>query len=317
MVNNDPGKHLRMIRGMILNGDFRTSPYLEMQKNEYGKIRKIHKLPYFPDRIVHHAIVQVVACIWNRTMIRDTYACIVGRGIHDGVRRIKKALRDSDATRYCLKMDVRQFYHSIDHKILKQIIRKKIKDKRLLALIDEIIDSFSPGVPIGNYLSQFFGNLYLSGYDHFMKETHSCRYYFRYCDDIVILCNDKSRLHDLRKVTCKYMGEILNLRLKNNWQVYPVDSRGIDYLGYRFFHKYTLLRKPIAIKVKRKMRYIRLNCHRMQPVSVLSSVMSYGGWMRHANCLNLKNAIFDPGLKMAVEQAAKTGNMRNPMLKGY
>jgi len=276
------------------NQTFHTAPYVKMVKNEYGKKRIIHKLPYFPDRIVHHAIVQVVGTIWNRVLIRDTYACIVDRGIHDGVHRLKKALRDFVGTRYCLKMDAKQFYHSIDHAILKEIIRRKIKDCDLLWLIDEIVDSSpgSVGVPIGNYLSQFFGNLYLSSYDHWMKET-GCRYYFRYCDDIVILHKSKRHLHELRRLTERYWSERLNLGLKGNWQIFPVQVRGIDFLGYRFFHGYVLLRKSIASKLKRRMRLLKQRWELMAPVSVASTIASYNGWMQHANCRNLAKCHMD------------------------
>jgi hypothetical protein len=187
-------------------------------------------------------------------------------------------------------MDAEKFYASMDHDVLKALIRKKIKDADFLDIIDEIIDS-SPnkvGVPIGNYLSQFFGNLYLSGYDHFMKEVCGCRYYFRYCDDVVILGSDKKKLHALREQTQRYWKRKLKLNLKSNWQVFPVDSRGIDFLGYRFFHGYVLLRKSIAKKFKQKMQRIEARWRKMRPVSIVSSIMSYDGWLKHADCHNLK-----------------------------
>jgi RNA-directed DNA polymerase len=293
------------IRNMLREKTFRTAPYVAMVKNEYGKERVIHKLPYFPDRIVHHAIVQVLGPIWDRTLIRDTYACIRGRGIHDGAKRIKRALHDIYGTKYCLKMDVQKFYPSMNHNVLKNIIRKKIKDHDVLWLLDEIIDSVAgdAGVPIGNYLSQFFGNLYLSGYDHWMKEMHGCRHYYRYCDDIVILGPDKTRLHDLQRLTERYWADCLQLKIKGNWQVFPVAGRGVDFLGYRFFHGYTLLRKSIAINFKRKMRSIKLKWDEMPPVSVLSSIASYGGWMGHANCHNLKSRHIDLEIKQITSLA--------------
>ncbi|MDZ7831620.1 MAG: RNA-directed DNA polymerase [Desulfobacterales bacterium] len=315
MVDADPEAYLRQIQEKLMDGFFQTSTYTAINKNEYGKPRAIHKLPYFPDRIVHHAIVQVIIPVWDKTLIRDTYACIRGRGIHDGARRIKKALRDVFGTRYCLKMDVKKFYPSMDHEVLKCIIQKKIKDPDLLALIFEIIDSFRPGVPIGNYLSQFFGNLYLSGYDHWMKEINKCRYYFRYCDDVVVLGADKQWLHELKAMTDAYWSGRLKLKLKKNWQVFPVDARGIDFLGYRFFHGYTLLRKSIARKFQKKMDFIKRHHRQMAPVSVMSSVMSYEGWMRHANCLNLKKAYFDDRLRAAVANAATTGGTADPLSK--
>ena len=158
-----------MIHDMLKNLTFKNSPYqVFLKKTESGKIREIYKLPYFPDRIIHHCIMQIMEPIWFPTLIRDTYSSIKGRGIHDGVNRVKKALRDETGTRYCFKMDIKKFYPSVDHNVLKRVIRKKIKDRDLLWLLDEIIDS-TKGLPIGNYLSQYFGNLYLSELYHWVK----------------------------------------------------------------------------------------------------------------------------------------------------
>lgn len=129
--------------------------------------------------------------IWVKIFTRDTYSCIKGRGIHALVCKLKKDLRsDVEGTKYCAKMDIKKFYPSITHSILKEIIEKKIKDKKLLKLLFEIVDS-ADGVPIGNYLSQFFANLYMAYFDHWVKEELKVKYYYRYADDIVLLSNDK------------------------------------------------------------------------------------------------------------------------------
>jgi len=312
-VNANPEKYFLKIHDMLVSKAFRTGKYKEFVKTDTGKLRLISKLPYFPDRIVHHCIVQVLEPIWYKTLIRDTYACIPGRGIHDGADRIRKALRDIPGTRYCLKMDVKQFYPSMDHDILKSVIRKRIKDPDALELLDEIIDSTEKGVPIGNYLSQHFGNLYLSGYDHWMKEDNRCRYYFRYCDDIVILGATKKWLHALKEKTRHFWSERLRLALKGNWQVFPVDSRGVDYLGYRFFHGYTLLRKSTAKQFKRKVARIKQGWQNMRPITVLSTIMSYEGWLRHANCLNLKKAVIDDEVKQIVADIVAVNETKNPL----
>ena len=134
--------------------------------------------------------------IWYSLFVRDSYSCIKGRGIHGVVRKMKQVLKDKGNTTYCLKLDIKKFYPSIDHAVLKMILRKKIKDVQLLALLDEIVDS-APGVPIGNYLSQFFANLYLTYFDHWLKEEQQVKYYIRYADDMVILHRDKAYLHQL------------------------------------------------------------------------------------------------------------------------
>jgi len=311
-IEENPEKYFRKIQLMLKDKTFENSCYeIMIKKTDNGKIREIYKLPYFPDRIIHHCIVQILEPIWEKTLIKDTYACLKNRGIHKALARIQEALRDKHATKYCLKLDVRKFYPSIDHTVLKTIIRKKIKDMDLLWLLDNIIDS-APGVPIGNYLSQYFGNLYLSGLDHFVKEKKRRKYYYRYSDDIVVFGNNKKELHKLRKDISDYLDE-LKLKLKDNWQVFPVSARGVDFLGYRFFHGYTLLRKSIALKFKRKIRKIKNNWRNMKPEQIINSVMSYNGWLIHSNTKNLRNAYIDDDIFWIMKQTAYESNIKNPL----
>lgn len=313
-VDRNPEKHFKMIHDMLKNKTFRNSEYEIFRRIEGGKEREIFKLPYFPDRIIHHCILQIIGPIWTRGLIADTYACIPGRGIHKGVKRVKAALRDGEGTVYCLKCDVRKFYPTVDHEILKQIIRRKIKDGDLLWVLDLVIDSTS-GIPIGNYLSQHFGNIYLSGFDHWMKEEQRCRYYFRYCDDLVVLGRDSASLHQLRKAMDGYLRDNLSLQIKGDWQVFPIESRGIDFLGYRFFHDYTLLRKGIAKRIKAKTSRIRQNWKRLEPPEIVSGIMSYYGWMKYANCLNLLRTVIDRNVAQIMDETCAKAGIKNPLRK--
>lgn len=206
------------------------------------KERDISALPYFPDRVGQHATMVPLERVFVSTFTADTYSCIKGRGVHGAVRALKKALKDELGTTYCLKLDIKKFYPSIDHKILKTLLRRKIKDQKLLKMLDEIIDS-APGVPIGNYLSQYFANFYLAYFDHWLKEVKGVKYYFRYADDMILLSSSKNYLHQLHTEITQYLQEFLNLEVKGNYQVFPIEARGIDFLGYVFRHKYVLLRK--------------------------------------------------------------------------
>lgn len=229
--------------------------------------------------------MNIVEPIWVKQFIEHTYSCIKGRGIHKCAKDVRKALdRDIEGTRYCLKFDITKFYPSINHDILKHIIRKKIKDRRLLELLDSIIDSAN-GVPIGNYLSQFFANLYLSDFDHWVKEVLRVKYYFRYADDIVILGDSKERLHELRLLITKYLDEKLKLSVKPNYQVFPLDKRGLDFVGYRFWHSHTKLRKSIK---KRMFKSVHNNLHSVRLPRVLCS---YFGWMKYCNSKHLLSRI--------------------------
>lgn len=310
MVNANEEYYLPKIQDMLLNKTFRNSEYTTFMKLDSKKEREIFKLPYFPDRIIHHCIVQVLEPIWVNSLIADTYSSLKGRGIHKGVTRIKAALKDRENTTYCLKMDVRKFYPSIDHNILKTVLQQKIKDPDVMWILSEIIDS-TDGVPIGNYLSQHFGNLYLSGFDHWMKEIQGCRYYFRYCDDIVILHSSKEHLAGLRLEVSRYLEQNLKLQLKNNWQVFPVDIRGIDFLGYRFYHTHTTLRKSIATRFKQTISQTKKT--NPKTIGMVNSIMSYHGWMNYANCHNLRRCSIDTQIRSIVDELCTKNGTHNPL----
>lgn len=260
---------------VLRDGLYRTSTYQTFTIYE-PKERVISRLPFFPDRIVHHAILNVLEPFFVAHFTADTFANIKQRGIHAAVRKMKAALLDESGTAYCLKLDIRKFYPSVSHDILKQLLRRKFKDAALTRLLDEIIES-APGLPIGNYLSQFFANFYLSGFDHWLKEEKGVRYYFRYADDLVILAPDKPTLHKLLSDIRTYLAEVLKLEVKDNYQVFPVSSRGIDFVGYRFYHTHTLMRKRIK---KNMARAIAHGANQQ-------SIASYRGWAKHCNSQNL------------------------------
>jgi len=232
--------------------------------------------------------MNILEPIWLSVFIQNSYACIKNRGIHGVLKHIKRDLKDVENTTYCLKLDIKKFYPSVDHDILKSVIRKKIKDTKLLNLLDDIIDS-APGVPIGNYLSQFFANLYLSYFDHWIKEEMKVNYYYRYADDIVILAPDKSYLHNLLKEISDYMTVKLNLQVKGNYQVFPTSIRGIDFVGYIFYHTHILMRKTIKKRFCRKVA--KLNKKELDPKTYKMQVSPWLGWAKHCNSKHLQKKI--------------------------
>jgi len=282
-INKNPGKYINKLQDLLVNKKFENSEYDVFKRETGGKQRIIYRLPFYPDRIIHHCIVQVMMPIWMNLLIKDTFSTIPGRGIHDGVNRVKRALRDRNGTQYCLKMDIAKYYPSIDHGILKDILRKKIKDEDMMWLMGEIIDS-AQGIPIGNYISQWFGNIYLAYFDHFVKENLEVNYYFRYADDLVILGNNKQWLHGIREEIKKYLIVNLNLDLKGNHQIFPVNVRGVDFLGYRFYHTHTLVRKRIVKEFKRKIKNQK---------TTKQTQSAYWGWFKHADTYNLRKKYFN------------------------
>jgi RNA-directed DNA polymerase len=288
IFDRDIDGNLESVYQDLVTGSYRISAYDIFTIYE-PKERIIYRLP-FCDRIVQHAIMNVLEPIWVSVFIRHTYACVKGRGIHAALRDIKRDLKDVDGTHYCLKLDIRKFYPSINHALMKTIIRKKIKDERMLALLDGIIDS-ADGLPIGNYLSQYLANLYLSYMDHYMKEVIKVKYYYRYADDIVILASNKPVLHEIRAKMDGYLSNSLKLQMKGNYQVFPVDERGIDFVGYVFRHTHILMRKSIKQNMCR--RAAVLGRRNIEPSDYKRLISPYIGWAKHCNSKNLINKVID------------------------
>lgn len=266
-----PGCNLIALHNSLADGTYQTGEY-KIHKIYEPKEREISVLRYYPHRIVHHAIMLQIEQILTAMFTADTYSCIKGKGILAAFKAVRKALKDVAGTKYCLKMDIKKFYPTIDHDTLKKILLRKFKDARLLNLLFGIIDS-AVGVPIGNYLSQYFANIYLTGFDHWLKEVKKVKYYFRYADDLVILSDSKEYLHQLFTDIKAYLHTELKLIVKGNYQVFPVAARGIDFVGYVFYHYYTRLRKSI------KKAFARMLARRRNP----TSIASYFGWIVHCD----------------------------------
>jgi RNA-directed DNA polymerase len=268
------GCNLLLLQNMLLFEEFTCSDYRTFKIFE-PKERLIYELPYYPDRIVHHAIINIMDKIWINLLTKDSYGNIKGRGIHKCLESIIKDINKCEDDLYCLKLDIKKYYPSIDNNILKDLLRKKIKDNKLLNLLDNIIDK-EQGIPIGNYLSQYFANIYLSYFDHWLKEDIKVGYYYRYVDDIIILDKNKSRLHSILSDINNYLYKNLRLKIKENYQIFPTDKRLIDFLGYRFNKK--------VIKVRNK---IKKNFIKSVKQNKEKSIPSYIGWIKHTKNNNL------------------------------
>ena len=211
------------------------------------------------------------------------YNCgsVPGRGTSLGQKVIRRWLdKDYKSTKYCFKMDIHKFYPSVDIEILKQMFRRVIKDVDTLWLIDIILDSHPNGLPIGNYTSQWFANFYLQGLDHFIKEQTGVKYYMRYIDDLVILGPNKRKLHAARQMIFAYL-ESIHLQPKGDWQVFSINKRAIDFLGFRFFRNKTILRKRNALRIRRRTR--RISQKRELSLKDALAVISYWGWIKRSD----------------------------------
>jgi retron-type reverse transcriptase len=235
------------------------------------KKRLISAAP-FRDRVVHHALCRVMEPVWERRFIHDTYANRVGKGAH---RALDRAQEFSRKYKYFLQCDARQFFPSIDHAILKAEFARLIKDEKILWLCDAILKSGEDvlaeeyemnyfagddlfavnrprGLPIGNLTSQFWANVYLNGFDHFVKRDLKCPAYLRYVDDFILFSNDKWTLARWRE---QLIGKMAELRLtlhEECAQIFPA-ATGIPFLGFRVYPEYRLLKTRKAIHFRRKL----------------------------------------------------------------
>ena len=287
--------NLDKIHTMLANKTFTTSEYKSKIIHEPKK-RKIYILPFFPDRIVQQALLRVIIPIWNNLMMYDSYACREGKGMHEASR---KTMRCVESYQYCLKCDISKFYPSIDHNILLSIIKKKIKCKDTLWLIEDIVRSFPGGknTPIGNYTSQWFGNLYLNELDTYLKQECGIKKLIRYCDDFVMFGNNKDKLHALKNKIKSFILKNLDLSF-SKWTVFPV-TEGVDFLGYRHFPDKILLRKSTAKRVQKRFKTLpgKLYKKKINLDQYRSTIASTEGWLKWANTYNFRLSLNIENLK--------------------
>lgn len=277
---NNLALHLKLV-----NKQYSVSEYEIFNKvTESGKVREIHKLPFYPDRIVQHSVLNVMKQKWIKSLTYDCYNCIEGRGItsrnlnHNMAHKIKRALLDRKYSIYALKWDIKKFYPSVDNDVQAQCYRHDCKDKDVLWLLD--VQNYSnEGLPIGNPDSQLESHLVLRSMDRFIKEKLKAKYYFRYADDGLILSNSKEELNECIWRIRNFLWYNLKLEMKENRTISPVKV-GIDMGGYVFFPGYTRVRKSIKKKMVTK---------RHKP----ESMTSYMGILKHCNSANLIKQVIE------------------------
>lgn len=298
--------YLAHLQKLLDTGRYYTSDYQYKTVNE-PKERKISILPFYPDRIVHHALMNVLGPYWETMFIDDSYACRVGKGQHAGSLKCSEFVRQY---KYVLKCDISKFYFSIPHAILKRIIAHKIKDRRVLKLLFEIIDSGNScntckpgiGLPIGNLTSQWLGNLYLHELDMYVKQDLQVKGYIRYCDDFLLFSNDKMDLRRKANSVRFFVEKKLGLRL-SKIELFPT-AQGVDFLGYRHFRDYVLVRKRTARRIIRRLKKIEREGN-FGSDRVAGQLGSAWGWMRWANSHNLTVAVKLQELKAMADNARK------------
>lgn len=293
----------------ILQRDLITKKYYPSRLNKFvirdPKTRTIHS-SIFRDRVVHHAIVNIINPIYEKRFIYDSFASRKNKGTHRAVKRfeyfinkvcsngskIKKPFNNNSIRGYVLKADIKHYFDTIDHEILTNILEKRIKDKDLINLIRIILHHFkgqnkAKGLPLGNYTSQFLANVYLNQLDYFVKYKLKAKYYIRYVDDFVILHKDKKVLMEFKNKIKKYLKN-LRLELHEDKSEIHALRNGITFLGYRIFYHYKLLRKRNINYFKRKLNdKISLYNRKLIDREHLESFLQ--GWKGYSSFANTYN----------------------------
>lgn len=283
-LHDDPDKYIPWIREQATNFHNDKHTPIEIYDGIQRKKRTII-VPSFREQIIHHMVVNVLKPIVMKRLYEHSYGSIPGRGGTLGMKRMKKWLKnDTEGTRYCLKMDIRKYFDTVPHDVVIRRLTKQIHDERFLNVLLEIINVNDKGLPLGFYTSQWLANWYLTELDHYIKEKLGARYYMRYMDDMIVYGPDKTELHKIRKEIASYLETNLGLELKDNWQVFPIESRFLDFMGYRFYRSRVTLRKSVLIKACRKAR--RLYKASKPTMYSIKQTLSYLGWFSQTDTYN-------------------------------
>jgi len=251
----DLGDNLLKIKTELEMEKYVHGKYTEFIVNE-SKKRKI-RAPAFKDRVMHHALCNIIIPIFEKSFIDNSYACRKEKGSHKAIKRLRCFLKN-ESNIYCLQCDISKYFDSINHDTLIKIIKKKIGCRKTINLILKIIDSFNKdagvGIPIGNLTSQLFANIYLNELDQLVFRELKQKYYIRYMDDFLVL-GSKKELHYLRIKIEQFLTDKLQLKMNpKKVNIFPC-NKGIDFLGYIVFKDYVLLRKGTVKRFMKKMKY--------------------------------------------------------------
>ncbi len=278
------------------------------------KTRKISKSA-FRDRIIHHALIKIIEPIFDKTFIYDSCANRIGKGNLFALKRFDKFKRkvsrngeingwfnNNQIKGFCLKADIKHYFQEVNHEVLIKIIKKKIMDNKVLWLIEKILNNlpdrqitesnkrgFKKGLPLGNLTSQFFANLYLNELDYFAKHKLKAKYYIRYVDDFVILNSSKEELELWKQGINKFLKETLKLELHNQKSKIIQLSKGIDFVGFKNFYYYRLLRKRNIKNMIFKVKEYKNG--KISHEKILESFNGWNAYAKWANCYKLRKDV--------------------------
>ena len=281
----------------LKNGTYKHGKYRQFKVYE-PKERIINAADY-KDRVVHQWYVEnFITPYFVPQFITTSYAGIKGRGMHKASKDVQKAMRSANDkwnNYYILKMDVAKYFQNIDKRILWEILKRKIKDRKLLWLTREILMSTKEmvGLPLGNYTSQMFANIYLNELDQYAKHELKCKYYYRYMDDVVIMCpNKENAKYILDKITI-FLDKNLKLKLNSKTRIFK-NIQGVNFCGYKINEKRMKIRHTSKCRMKRKLkRYTKLLKEgKITLPEIQRSIAGWLGYVKHADSYNLRKSMF-------------------------
>lgn len=288
----------------LISYTYRHSGYIGFYISD-PKRRHIHKA-IVRDRVLHHAIMNILYPLYDKIFIYNSFSCRVGKGTHKGVDAMRsmllKASNNNTKNVFILKCDIQKFFDSVDHNILIRILRERIKDEKLMNLLIEVIDSFDgsqsnlferKGLPIGNLTSQLFANVYMDKFDQYMKHVLKVKYYARYTDDFVVISDNKDYLLSLITTISLFLSHELKLTIHPKKIEIRKYSQGVDFLGYVVFPYHTQVRKRTLRRVRRKLD-IKVKLYRADQIDKTkldATLMSYLGVLSHANTYRFSEQI--------------------------
>ena len=308
---------IRRIQEDVYSGNYTVDRYYIFYVYEPKK-RMIMSITFY-HRIVQWAIYRVLNPLLVKGYIRDSYGCVPGRGALSAMERLKywvNLTNNKPRKWYYLKLDISKYFYRISHEVLKKILAKKIKDKRLLLILERIIDCrhtpfglppgkspgevpveerlYDTGMPIGNLLSQVFANVYLDALDQYCKRTLRIHFYIRYMDDVIILSDDKVQLRYWKDRIEAFLLEELELNLNKKTCIRPV-SQGIEFVGYRIWPHYVTIRKSTTLQMRRNLRR-RQEEYRRGKISMkeaFTTLECYLGMLKHCDCKMFRKRLIE------------------------
>ena len=329
--------NLIQLQSDLIWGQYQCGPYRSFYVTE-PKRRKITALKLFRDRVVQHAIVSAIEPIWEARFVGHSYACRVGKGTHAGANEAQEMLQEclrKHGRVYVLKADIRKYFASIDHDILLQLLRKRLADRRLMAVIENIVRSYSEpetpgkGLPIGNLTSQLFANIYMDAFDQWMKCRKREHWYIRYMDDFVVIHPDKRHLQALRIDAERWLADNLDLSTNHKTSVFPVShsgGRGLDFLGYHLWPNARRLRRASLRRFGRQLKQWQAD-YAGGEIDLADIRQNLHSWVNHARHGNAVQAIASmlnkttfrrsaDGYRESGPDAGRRNSSRNPRRVG-